>query len=111
MSSSEDNSYLHIAKDNFTMFVSQDDSCTSSYSTEPIDSSVLEKLALGDGSRSGEAGRRVAPVAYVTNVSLAQVCLCCKGQQARRCSLNVGESGTLQNKHKNKVAETFLLFG
>ena len=31
-------------------------------------------------------------VAYVTNVSLASVCLCCTGQQARRCSLNVGKN-------------------
>jgi len=36
--------------------------------------------------------KHVAHVAYVTNVSVASVCLCCTGQQARRCSLNVGKS-------------------
>ena len=35
--------------------------------------------------------KQVAHVAYVTNVSVASVCLCCTGQQARRCSLNVGK--------------------
>ena len=39
----------------------------------------------------------VAHVAYVTNVSVASVCLCCTGQQARRCSLNVGKSEILYN--------------
>jgi hypothetical protein len=55
---------------------------------EPVDWSVLAKLR---GPEEGE----VAPVAYITNVSLASVCLCCAGQQARRCSLNVGEYVTI----------------
>ena len=60
---------------------------------DPIDSSVLNKLATRE--RDGQVARdkKVAPAAYVTNVSLASVCLCCTGQQARRCSLNVGKSG------------------
>ena len=58
-------------------------------SRDPIDSSVLTKLATRE--REGQVARdkKVAPAAYVTNVSLASVCLCCTGQQARRCSLNV----------------------
>ena len=36
--------------------------------------------------------KHVAHVAYVTNVSVASVCLCCTGQQARRCSLIIGKS-------------------
>ena len=27
---------------------------------------------------------------YVTNVSVSSMCLCCSGQQARRCSVNIG---------------------
>ena len=60
-------------------------------SRDPIDSSVLNKLATREVARD----KQVAPAAYVTNVSLASVCLCCTGQQARRCSLNVGKSGDL----------------
>ena len=37
----------------------------------------------------------VLPVAgsgsYVTNVIVSSMCTCCTGQQARRCSVNVGE--------------------
>ena len=29
---------------------------------------------------------------YVTNVTVSNMCLCCTGQQARRCSVNIGES-------------------
>ena len=67
------------------------DTVTILVSQDPIDSSVLEKLSNPRVTEGEE--RKVAPVAYVTNVSLASVCLCCTGQQARRCSLNVGESG------------------
>ena len=28
---------------------------------------------------------------FVTNVIVSNMCTCCKGQQARRCSVNVGE--------------------
>ena len=54
-----------------------------------LDTSVLDKLEAG---RKMEEGR-VAPKAYLTSVSLTSspVCLCCTGQQARRCSLNIGK--------------------
>ena len=73
-------------------------------SRDPIDSSVLNKLATRE--REGQVARdkRVAPSAYVTNVSLASVCLDCTGQQARRCSLNVGKSGdVLSVVHGNNM--------
>ena len=31
------------------------------------------------------------PGSYVTNVTVSSMCLCCTGQQARRCSVNIGE--------------------
>ena len=34
----------------------------------------------------------VAGSGYVTNVIGSSMCTCCRGQQARRCSVNVGES-------------------
>ena len=33
-----------------------------------------------------------APGSYVTSVTVSSMCLCCRGQQARRCSVNIGES-------------------
>ena len=33
-----------------------------------------------------------APGSYVTSVTVSSMCLCCTGQQARRCSVNIGES-------------------
>ena len=59
---------------------------------DPIDYSVLNKLAAREREGQEASYKKVAPAAYVTNVSLASVCLCCTGQQARRCSLNVGKS-------------------
>ena len=69
-------------------------------SPEPSENSSLTDLTMLEASRQ-RAGdsyqakpsieKHVAHVAYVTNVSVASVCLCCTGQQARRCSLNVGE--------------------
>ena len=38
-----------------------------------------------------------APGSYVTSVTVSSMCLCCRGQQARRCSVNIGES-ELRNK-------------
>ena len=33
-----------------------------------------------------------APGSFVTSVTVSSMCLCCRGQQARRCSVNIGES-------------------
>ena len=79
-------------------------------SRDPIDSSVLNKLATRE--REGQVARdkMVAPAAYVTNVSLASVCLCCTGQQARRCSLNVGKSGdVLMVGHGNNMYSRIIM--
>ena len=32
-----------------------------------------------------------APGSFVTSVTVSSMCLCCRGQQARRCSVNIGE--------------------
>ena len=32
---------------------------------------------------------------YVTQVTVSSMCLCCRGQQARRCSVNIGEAITV----------------
>ena len=37
-------------------------------------------------------GLAPAPGSYVTSVTVSSMCLCCTGQQARRCSVNIGES-------------------
>ena len=34
------------------------------------------------------------PQSYVTQVTVSSMCLCCSGQQARRCSVNIGEALT-----------------
>lgn len=73
-----------ISSDTVTILVNQ----------EPIDSSVLDKLTptqRKNEQEEADCGRekKVAAVAYVTSLSLSSVCLCCTGQQARRCSLNV----------------------
>ena len=31
------------------------------------------------------------PQSYVTQVTVSSMCLCCSGQQARRCSVNIGK--------------------
>ena len=38
------------------------------------------------------AGAGAGPVSgsYVTSVTVSSMCLCCTGQQARRCSVNIG---------------------
>ena len=49
--------------------------------------------SLASESYSG-AGASSGPVSgsYVTSVTVSSMCLCCTGQQARRCSVNIGES-------------------
>ena len=42
-----------------------------------------------------------APGSYVTSVTVSSMCLCCRGQQARRCSVNIGES-ELRNKRSSE---------
>ena len=47
--------------------------------------------SLASESYSG-AGAGAGPVSgsYVTSVTVSSMCLCCTGQQARRCSVNIG---------------------
>ena len=49
-----------------------------------------------------------APGSYVTSVTVSSMCLCCRGQQARRCSVNIGESELRNNKPLQGMAPTSL---
>ena len=46
----------------------------------------------GLGWAGAGAGASSGPVSgsYVTSVTVSSMCLCCTGQQARRCSVNIG---------------------
>ena len=45
-----------------------------------------------EGYSGAGAGAGAGPVSgsYVTSVTVSSMCLCCTGQQARRCSVNIG---------------------
>ena len=54
-------------------------------------SSLASEGYSGAGAGAG-AGAGSGPVSgsYVTSVTVSSMCLCCTGQQARRCSVNIG---------------------
>ena len=65
------------------------------FSVINYDETASSSSSLASESYSGagaEAGASSGPVSgsYVTSVTVSSMCLCCTGQQARRCSVNIG---------------------
>ena len=52
-------------------------------------SSLASESYSGAGAGAG-AGAGPVSGSYVTSVTVSSMCLCCTGQQARRCSVNIG---------------------
>ena len=52
-------------------------------------SSLASEGYSGAGAGAG-AGSGPVSGSYVTSVTVSSMCLCCTGQQARRCSVNIG---------------------
>ena len=61
------------------------------YDEAASSSSLASESYSGAGAGAG-AGAGSGPVSgsYVTSVTVSSMCLCCTGQQARRCSVNIG---------------------
>ena len=61
------------------------------YDEAASSSSLASEGYSGAGAGAG-AGAGPVSGSYVTSVTVSSMCLCCTGQQARRCSVNIGES-------------------
>ena len=53
--------------------------------SDPVEDSVTQHVTSITGPVTP------APGSFVTSVTVSSMCLCCRGQQARRCSVNIGE--------------------
>ena len=62
------------------------------YDEAASSSSLASESYSGAGAGVLGAGASSGPVSgsYVTSVTVSSMCLCCTGQQARRCSVNIG---------------------
>ena len=62
------------------------------YDEAASSSSLASESYSGAGAGVLGAGAGSGPVSgsYVTSVTVSSMCLCCTGQQARRCSVNIG---------------------
>ena len=58
---------------------------SSSLASESYSGAGAGVLGAGAGASSGPVSG-----SYVTSVTVSSMCLCCTGQQARRCSVNIG---------------------
>ena len=65
------------------------------------DSITITDTGVGEGSSPQPPSQppcispsHLQAQSYVTQVTVSSMCLCCSGQQARRCSVNIGEALT-----------------